>query len=112
LTDAGGEISYDLFATLFGNSTSGTFTTGTVDVGGTGGTITGSVPLSPIGLVPLTGWSLSLTVEGSESDSLQLNVPADSSLDLNAAPEPATFGLLGSALAGLGALAFWRRKKS
>lgn len=78
-----------------------------------GSTVTNVLP--PIGNI--TSWGVNFTVTDDEAvngETLTVSVPANS-VDLNAAqvaatPEPGTFAMLGSALAGLGAFA-WRRRQ-
>jgi PEP-CTERM motif len=68
----------------------------------------------------VTSYSIIFTVNDPDllnGQTLTVNIPADSSIDINAnavgvAPEPGTFALLGFALAALGSLAWWRRRST
>jgi PEP-CTERM motif len=105
------DIAYTITWTL--NSTQFS-STGT---GLTAGTYTGSASAfaSLVGTA-ITSYKIELSVTDSHVASngfLSVTIPQNS-IDLNAvsaAPEPGTFALLGSALAGLGAFA-WRRRRS
>ncbi len=85
--------------------------TGTIPAGG--GTLSGS-PAPTLPPTPaVSGYSVDFVVSDSEAPAdatLSVNVPAGQSIDVGAigAPEPATFPLVASAIAGL---MWWRRRK-
>lgn len=109
----GGPIGWDLFI----NGNNGTSFSAFASGSSNGGEITGTLNPFVSGGASITSYSISLDVneEGAASGgSLTATVPGGS-IDINpvgaAVPEPATFGLIGTALAAFGSLAFWRRKK-
>jgi hypothetical protein len=99
------------------NGSGGAFVSAFASGSSTGGEIKGTLNPTVSGSCCLTNYSIELDVNevsAPPGGSLTVTIPG-SSIDINpvsaAVPEPATFGLIGTALAAFGSLAFWRRKK-
>ncbi len=103
-------------ATITGVGTETVFTDTVTDV--TPGTIIGNTLTNTLPLVQVTAYSLLFSVSDPSAvagESLTVTIPDGSTIDLDepaGVPEPGTFGLLGSALAALGSLAWWRKRST
>jgi hypothetical protein len=107
---SGGTFSWSLVLDLNGSQV---FTSG----GTLTSTVEGSTSVNLASLGDISSYEVKLTVTesgGNSGDTISTTIPSGTSLDLDntPAPEPATVGLTASALAFLGSLAWWRRRKS
>jgi hypothetical protein len=85
-------------------------------------TVSGSTSLDVSGLGSITSYEILLrttALANSSGGTFSTTIPGGSTIDLahqtaaqNTTPEPATVGLTASALAFLGSLAWWRRRKT
>lgn len=127
IADSNSEASVDWTVTVgatilgVGPETVFTQTTDGVSPGATGITITGSAMPTIGSAVEVTAYSVNFSVTDPDivdGGQLTVTIPNGSTVDVNSlstptgVPEPATFGLLGFALAALGSLAWWRRRST